>query len=328
LKIGQSQVQGSLKGTSTFRDALKIRRLNKRTAKTDSNTPMSRNGNPVTRRVTDPAASPPSKPAREERALRILQITDLHLYSGPEGRLLGQNTRETFELVLNKAVATHWPADRLLLTGDLVHDESPEGYRYLAQRIAELDIPCNGLPGNHDAPQLMSKILDDCGVSTVPSVRCGSWNLVFLDSTIPENEGGHLHQGQLDQLDSSLAAHPDAHALIFLHHQPVPVGSRWMDTMALDNPDDFFAILDRNPQVRGVVWGHVHQEFTGARNGIALLGTPSTCVQFLPGSDDFAVDALPPGYHWLHLHPDGRIETGIERIAEYPAPMDLSTGGY
>jgi Icc protein len=260
--------------------------------------------------------------------LRLLQLTDTHLYGNPDGRLLGQNTRRTLELVLEHALATAWPVDRVLLTGDLVHDESREGYRYLAERLGRLGVPCNGLPGNHDAPRVMAGTLDGGVVSAARSVRCGAWNLVFLDSTVPGAEGGHLADAELRGLETALGAHPEAHALVCLHHQPVPVGSAWIDTMALDNPGELFGVIDAHPQVRGILWGHVHQDYNGWRGRVRLLGTPSTCVQFLPGSDVFALDERPPGYRWLELSPDGRIETGVERIAAYPDPLRLQTHGY
>jgi Icc protein len=184
------------------------------------------------------------------------------------------------------------------------------------------------MPGNHDAANPMSRILGRNAISLESSVRCGKWNLVFLDSTIPGEEGGHLNRTQLEILGSSLAANSKAHTLVCLHHQPVPVGSPWLDTMALDNPEDFFSIVDRSPQVRAIIWGHVHQAFRAERGGVTLLGTPSTCVQFLPGTQGFALDTLTPGFRWLDLHSDGRIESGIRRIAAYPSPMDLTSGGY
>lgn len=260
--------------------------------------------------------------------LRLLQLTDTHLYADPDGRLLGQQTRRTLDLVLEHALATFWPVDRVLLTGDLVHDETPAGYRWLAERLARLNTPCNSVPGNHDAPGIMTEALGSGGVSVARSVLCGGWNLVFLDSTVAGSEGGHLADAELTDLDAALADNPDAHALICLHHQPVPVGSAWIDTMALDNPEAFFAIVDRHPQVRGILWGHVHQEYNGWRGRVRMLGTPSTCVQFLPGSEAFALDCRTPGFRWLELSPSGRIRTGVERISAYPDPLQEGTDGY
>lgn len=49
--------------------------------------------------------------------------------------------------------------------------------------------------------------------------------------------------------------------------------------------------------------------------GARLLGAPSTCVQFLPGAAHCAVDTRPAGYRWLDLHDDGRIDSGVRRLA-------------
>jgi Icc protein len=260
---------------------------------------------------------------------RLLQISDPHLYADPEGDLLGQKTRLTLEEVLNLAQANYGAADRVLLTGDLAQDASPPAYRYLAERCGRLRLPCHALPGNHDDPVGMTQNLRDGPIDTRKhQIDCGPWNLIMLDSTLAGEESGHLAEGQLVKLASALTARPQAPALVVLHHQPVPVGSPWLDELALGNPEDLFAILDRHPQVRGIVFGHVHQAFTAERKGVVLLGAPSTCIQFLPGSTDFTLDPATPGFRWLELHPDGAIDTGIERISAYPNPLDLNGTGY
>ena len=66
-------------------------------------------------------------------------------------------------------------------------------------------------------------------------------------------------------------------------------------------PDEFFRIIDAHPAVRGILWGHVHQQFDGLRGGVRLLATPSTCAQFLPHSHDFAIDDRPPAFRSLEL---------------------------
>jgi Icc protein len=79
----------------------------------------------------------------------------------------------------------------------------------------------------------------------------------------------------------------------------------------LRDAQDFWQIIDANPRVRGVVCGHVHQALDRERNGLRFMSTPSTCAQFLPRSDFFALDDRPPGLRWLELHADGRIETEV-----------------
>jgi Icc protein len=113
-----------------------------------------------------------------------------------------------------------------------------------------------------------------------------------------------------------------------LHHQPVEIGCDWLDQQMVSDADTFFDILDQYPGVRGVLWGHVHQEFDRQRNGVRLLASPSTCVQFAVGSAKFKADDQPPGYRWLELHSDGRIETAVSRVRDVKFVVELSSGGY
>ena len=94
----------------------------------------------------------------------------------------------------------------------------------------------------------------------------------------------------------------------------MPVGSRWLDGVALLEPERLFETLDRHANVKAVAFGHVHQEHDAERRGVRILGTPSTCVQFTKHSDGFATDAtLAPGWRWFDLHDDGRFDTGVGR---------------
>jgi 3',5'-cyclic-AMP phosphodiesterase len=260
--------------------------------------------------------------------LKVLQLTDSHLYADPSRCLLGINTLETFDQVLAQALHQQGHPDLLLATGDLVHDASDTGYKRLLSRLKQTGIPSYCLPGNHDLPQKMRQILNHENVHTIPSVQAKGWSVIFLDSTIAGNESGNLDAAQMELLQLLLEAHPDKHTLICMHHHPLPVGSRWMDTMALKNPDTFFNLLGLHPQVKAVLCGHIHQEFDGEHNGLRLLGTPSTCVQFVAGQDSFGICACPPGYRWLNLLPNGEIETGIDLLPDIPSGLDLASMGY
>jgi len=259
--------------------------------------------------------------------LRIAQITDTHLYADTERRLLGLNTLDCLRQVIGLVQATAWPIDMVLATGDLVHDASPAGYELASREFANLHVPVYALPGNHDIPAVMLDSLSSNGMTMPGVVDTAHWRLVMLDSVIPNAEGGHLSDHELAHLEQALSQQ-DKHTLVCLHHQPLPVGSRWIDTMALDNGDAFFDILARHPQVRGVLWGHIHQEYDQTRNGLRLLASPSTCVQFSHAADDFRVDEKPPGCRLLALLPDGSIHTEVLRLERYPNGIDLDSGGY
>jgi len=260
--------------------------------------------------------------------LRLAQITDTHLYRDSAGTLLGLNTQASLDAVIALLKQSFWPVDALVLTGDLVHDASVEGYLRLLRQLSELDVPAYCLPGNHDDPLTLSQCLNSGGVSTRGNALVGDWNLVLLDSTRPGMDSGFLDDEQLQMLDASLLLHPDRHALICLHHQPVPVESTFMDSMRLENPDDLFRVIGRHRQVRGILWGHVHQAFATRRDSIGLYAAPSTCLQFRPGAERFELDEEPPGFRWLELYGNGRIESGVIRLKGQIGQIEPGADGY
>ncbi|MFQ5643967.1 MAG: 3',5'-cyclic-AMP phosphodiesterase [Thiogranum sp.] len=259
--------------------------------------------------------------------LRIVQITDTHLYADPAGRLLGLDTRHSLERVIDLVLDARQP-DLVVTSGDLTHDGSAQAYRHLQDELQRIGAPVYCLPGNHDDTATLNTCMNSGHFFSVRSTRIDNWQMLFLDSTLPGSEDGHLGQGELDALDTALAAAPDLYTLVWLHHQPVLMGSRWLDSMAVDNPQDFFAVTDRHSRVRAIVWGHVHQQFEQQRKGVQLLATPSTCIQFLPGSKNFMVDLVPPGYRWFELHADGSFQTGVVRLQGIPGEIDPGGNGY
>jgi len=249
---------------------------------------------------------------KKNQPLRFVQISDTHLRARPNERLWGVDVDASLAAVLACIKQRHWPVDFMLATGDLVHDEG-EAYSRLRSVLEPLGVPVYCLPGNHDQPHVLCERLSSGLVRWQRQVINGAWQFILLDSTIPDSPRGHLAESELAELDQLLTANPDHYAVICLHHHPVLIGSTWLDTM-VSNGDDLFAILDRHPQVRVVLWGHIHQAFSARRREVQLLGVPSTCVQFKPETVTAVADDLPPGYRWFELDNQGTVVTGIERI--------------
>jgi Icc protein len=248
--------------------------------------------------------------------LQILHITDTHLHAAIDSRMRGVRTHDTFVSVLEHAMshATKSP-DLILVTGDIVQDESRAGYERFRDTLAVYGVPVFCIPGNHDDPKLMEELLNDRPFQVGGEVVFGPWSIILLSTFLTGEDAGGLGERRLASLESSLRAHVSQHALVCMHHHPIPMGSRWLDGVALRDSSDFLALLDRHKNVRGVLWGHVHQASDRARSTVRYLSTPSTCSQFLPGSESFLLDDRPPGYRWLELHPDGRIETEVHWIS-------------
>ncbi|MFW2404665.1 MAG: 3',5'-cyclic-AMP phosphodiesterase [Gammaproteobacteria bacterium] len=242
---------------------------------------------------------------------RILHITDTHLHAQADARMRGVNTYDTFKTVIAAATSDGAPPHAILATGDLVQDETRAGYERFREALEPCGVPVYCIPGNHDAPKLMTEVLSKDPFQFCGTVARDNWQLILLDTRVRGDDGGALDKGQLQDLERELSEAAADNVLICMHHHPVPMGSRWLDGVALHNPDEFMEIVDEFDHVRGILWGHVHQASDRRRKGMRLMSTPSTCSQFRPNSDDFAIDKRGPGYRWLNLRSNGTIETEV-----------------
>lgn len=244
------------------------------------------------------------------RHVRLVQFTDTHLFGDAAEDLRGVASLPALRACVAHARPAIEMADALLVTGDVVQDD-PAGYAHLRHALSPLARPVLCIPGNHDDVTLFRRELGRAPFVLDPHVDIEGWRIVLLDSVKPGAASGRLAPAALAALEQSLASAGDRHVMICLHHQPIGMRSAWLDGVGLENAGEFFAIVDRFPQVRAIVWGHVHQAWDGERSGVRLLSTPATCAQFLPESDDFAVDTRPPAYRILDLAPDGTVATEV-----------------
>jgi Icc protein len=252
-----------------------------------------------------------------DRGLRVLQISDTHLHAAADSRMRGVTTYATFRAVLEQAQRDRrWPADVIVATGDIVQDESRAGYERFRDSLEPLGVPVLSIPGNHDDPKLMTEILSSGAFQFGGERRLGPGSLILLSTFLAGEDAGGLGPARLGGLRKALGAHAGQHVIVYMHHHPLPMGSTWLDGVALRDAAEFWSVIDANPHVRAVVCGHVHQAADRNRNHVRFMSTPSTCAQFLPGSEFFALDDRPPGFRWLELLPDGRIETEVAWVRQ------------
>lgn len=260
------------------------------------------------------------------KCLRVLQLTDPHLMADPQGTLLGVNTRDSLDAVIAQVLKDRPAPDLVLVTGDLAQDASKAAYQELSRKLSVFDGPVLWMSGNHDDSELVIRMAG--ADASCKHLIVGGWQFVLLDSSVHRKVHGQLTPAELAFLETTLSENPSLPTLVALHHHPVEIGSGWMDTIGLKNRDEFWQVVDRFPQVQVVLWGHIHQEWDQMRDGVRLLASPSTCIQFKSGSETFAVDSLAPGYRWFELSPSGDVQTEVGRASGFVFELDINSTGY
>lgn len=265
------------------------------------------------------------------RSMRLLQLSDPHLLADPggccRGRLPWQQLRHGALTALAQARAQGEPVDLLLISGDLCHDESWCGYVLLRDLLSELGVPAALVPGNHDHPQLLRAVLArHCAVAPALLPLQGV-DLVLLDSHRSGSDAGWLGAKQLAWLTGVLAHRRRVPLLVALHHPPVPIGDPGFDAMALVDAPELWRVLQDEPQLRAVLFGHIHQHWQGlvpGRPQVTLLGCPSSLRAFGPVQPCPLGRPQDPGGRLLDCSPSGVLQ---QRLLRWSAFETTSVGG-
>jgi Icc protein len=228
--------------------------------------------------------------------------------------MYGIDTEYYFHTVLKHALKSHRNIDLILVTGDLTQTPSSSSYQRIFRELKDANIPCICLPGNHDDWSEMQKILNVDNVSCNKQTTLGNWRIICLNSQKPGEAGGRMAKSELHFLDQEIRENCERDILLAVHHNCLPTGSEWIDTMTIENSNELLSILKQYPQVKAIIHGHIHQERQFAVDNLKILSSPSTCFQFKPKSKDFALDDALPGYRYLYLHPQGEITTEVVRV--------------
>jgi Icc protein len=242
-------------------------------------------------------------------SIRIAQITDCHLPADPILGYRGVDSYANLKTLVQK-VKTLKP-NFILASGDLSEDGSQTSYIALQQFFAKCGAPVLALPGNHDDAALLAQAFAGSPVDAVQVTDHRPWQIIRMNSCLPGKPHGRISEKSLTELENVLVQDVNRPRLLAVHHQPVVVGSPWIDKYRLFNPEAFLELVDKHMDVKAVVWGHIHQVFEANRNGTLMLGSPSSAINGLPGAQKFTPDPSGPACRWLELKADGTVYSKI-----------------
>jgi 3',5'-cyclic AMP phosphodiesterase CpdA len=264
------------------------------------------------------------------RPVCIAQISDLHIK--PPG-VLAYGRVDTAK-ALGRCVATlneFDPApDFVVISGDLADTPTADEYQLLKQLLAPLKLPFAGIPGNHDARELMRAAFPSAGYAFAAGalnqkIEVGELDLILLDSSVPGKPHGTLDAATLRWLEQTLASSADRPALLFLHHPPFEAGISHMDRQNLLNADQLAAIVKRHPRARLIAAGHVHRAVLTIFKGIpaTICPAPNHAVALdLAELHEPSFKIEPPAFH-LHVR---FSDEGFGRVVTHQVPIGAFDG--
>ncbi|MEB3755029.1 metallophosphoesterase [Acinetobacter sp. MD2(2019)] len=255
----------------------------------------------------------------------IIQISDTHLMEHPEQAFVGMNPEQTFHGLIQHIVATHPKIDAILHTGDVAQEATTATYQRYLDYMHSLNIPFFQVAGNHDDLQ----IFPYHQTSRISYIELGNWVVILITSAVTGHTDGYIDEQQLAQLTEWLDQFKERDIILACHHNPIQMASFWLDQHRLKNPQQLLEIVLRYPQVKAIIHGHVHQDFSQVIEHLQILAVPSTSVQFKPLSQDFALDLeAAPGYRCLTLGKDGHLASQIYRVPALLPKINQLISGY
>lgn len=267
----------------------------------------------------------------------FILITDTHIVA-PGALAYGRSDTAT---ALKRAVETineKLPLldgiDCVIVTGDLTDHGTPEQYAHFAAIMADLDLPWQAVPGNHDRRGAMRAAF--AAADWMPAdgpihwVRdFGPFSVIGLDTLLEGAHHGALSLDGVGFLDAALAAIGTQPAVIATHHPWMHSGIPAMDADNLHGGAALMARLEVHPGPVRMISGHAHRAVTGQIGRVTCQIAQATCHAVLTdhrvGYEPQLV--LEPGgitiCRWMDWAGGGLI-TDILPTGEYAGPWPFA----
>ncbi len=220
--------------------------------------------------------------------LTFIHISDTHLHHVPAytGPFVDFSAYAGVETLIEALNALPFPIDFVLHTGDIMTDpESAVEYQVAARMLSQIRYPIYYLVGNHDRSEDVQSVMMGYPPEQIrPNLdyefSVNGVQIICLDSNRPEGHSGRLEANQLAWLDNLCRADDPRPLVVALHHHTLPLAAPWLDGIVLENGAELHRILlQTRHRLRGVFYGHIHENTVTTRDGISYYSTLSAWFQ-------------------------------------------------
>ena len=258
--------------------------------------------------------------------MKFIHVTDLHLV--PESEMLwGLKPIEVLDACLADIARHHADASFVAITGDLTDRGEVEAYQLLKRRLDSFPLPAPLMLGNHDDRENFKSVFADASldhggfVQQVHEEHGGVF--LFLDTLKgPPSSAGLYTEERKQWLTQQLDKAGGRPVYLFMHHPPFSIAHELMDTIMLDDPEEFAALLQGH-DVKHIFFGHGHRAVSGVWRGISFSAVPALSHQLplVSGSVETVYSHEPPAYAVVYVTGEGIIVHNDAFLDRKPAVM-------
>ena len=252
--------------------------------------------------------------------IRVAQITDIHLLGESGDKLYGVDTALSLTNTVNVIKKLPKSPDVIVATSDIAEDGAFSTYKRFKELLIDLNISVYVLPGNHDDVSEMESAFNGDRFCYTDKAELQNWGLLFVNSQVEGHSYGYVNANEIVKLEENIRDMEGRPILVALHHTPSTVCPSF--GCQLKNSQQFTELLNRYPNVKGVIAGHTHtaSELDAGRH--IQFTTPSTFAHATHSQlgesvdhEDFwashSLDGTLQGFRILDLSAEGDIKSNV-----------------
>ncbi len=226
--------------------------------------------------------------AKYKDHLKVIQLTDMHLFSDQAQKLHGYCTHQSLSDTIDLINASVDTLDFALVTGDISQDKTTVSYQLALAQFERLGVPVYWIHGNHDDESAIRPIFHaSVHLKQLTHLSTPSWDFIALNTCRCGTNSGYLEESELASFWKKIATSQksDRKIAVVMHHHPYPVATPLVDNCMLQESEQFLVQMNNTKEIKLIICGHVHGAYQISREKHTLESCPATCFQWKTGTD-------------------------------------------
>jgi len=228
--------------------------------------------------------------------MKVIQITDTHLFSEKKAELQGFCTYEALTKIIEYIINFEEERpDYILLTGDISQDESIDSYEFALHEFEKLGVPVYWIHGNHDSEMAVEEVFKKSdNLIRLNKLSTKFWDFLSINTCRHGIDEGYIENCEIDIFLKKIeeSKRDGKNIAVVMHHHPQPVNTPLVDECGLKNNEVFLDILKDNGSVKLVICGHVHGDYQIPFELKMIETCPATCFQWKKGTENIETENM------------------------------------